>query len=91
MKKMLILAGLMLAGAGVASADDFSFSFSFGDRHGWRPREVRYARPVYCYDPCPTYRYYRPSCYDRGWYRPDYYDGGCWVPRRSVVVLRSCD
>ena len=90
MKKMLLMAVILMGAAGMASADDVSFSFSFGDRHRWRPRPVRCVRPVYD-DPCPSYGYYRPGYYDRGWYRPGYYDGGYWAPRRSVVVVRSCD
>ena len=96
MKKFLLAGVLLLAGAGLASADDFSFSFSFGDGgRCWRPRPVYYSRPVYC---GPVYRpyAYRPVYGYRGYstrvYRPGYYyQNGCWVPRRSYVVVRSCD
>jgi hypothetical protein len=86
MKKLILLGAMLLAGAGVASADDFSFSLSFGDGPRWRPRPVRYTyvRPLY-YSSCGEYR---PAYY----YRPVYtHYGHRWYPRRSAVVIRSCD
>jgi hypothetical protein len=76
--KKFILTGILLAGgAGIASADDFSFSLSFGDRPYYREYRPRY---VYC---PPPRRYYRPVYYRHG-YRPGYYYNGYrWVPRRG--------
>jgi hypothetical protein len=86
MKKLIMLGILLMAGAGVASADNFSIGFSFGED---RPRyhRHRHYRPVYYYDDCGP-RYYR------SYYRPGYvyYSDRYWhQPRRRVVVYRDCD
>jgi len=88
MKKFLLAGVLLMGAASLASADDFSFSLSFGDNdRGWRPRRAYCAQPVY-YGPVYRSYAYRPV---RG-YRPGYYyKHGCWVPRRSYVVVGSCD
>lgn len=84
MKKLILLGVLVLAGAGVASADDFSLSFSFGDGPRYHRHRPVY-RPVY-YSSCNDYR---PAYY----YRPvRHHHGKRWFPRRNVVVVRSsCD
>jgi hypothetical protein len=88
MKKFLLAGVLLMGAASLASADDFSFSLSFGDGgRGWRPRQAYCARPVYYRPVYRTYAY-RPVY----GYRPGYYyQGGRWAPRRNYVVVRSCD
>ena len=92
MKKFTLGAVLLMGAAGMASADDFSFSFSFGGagRH-WRPRPAYgCAQPVY-YGPVYRPYYYRPVYgYRPSYYRSGGYDAGYRSPYGRVVI-RSCD